>query len=552
VRILNGKGLVGFVRVSVVMIILFAFAIFFSSYVGVISAQSASIWTTDVFGNSQYDFPPFTTVYIHGSEFLPDSGIGVYVTNPYMITDYGSSTSDQHGTFIYEYELIDGIEGLYTVSATDGTNIVETTFTDGTNPSANLDQCKNGGVGDPIISPCDWVNGNLNSNQAHYKEGDSVPYRITLANIPVSGTANCTSTGSLDCELVIGYDIKHNSKNALDYLTYFDRIAEDVDPCDGVSPCTFGNQFTVPVPNGTPQPQDSFSSLLPIEKLITIYNGNIVNVSYDSHGDLGVSQSETVVRIKFRATDSNVVVSWGGHIASRLDWGYGNSAGGISGSPYHMRLKDLCTPELDKSDNVVLDCAGGNQDRSLSAQAVSPPPTGKISGYKWDDSNNNGVIDMGEPYLSGWNITISGPNNVSTFNVTNGSGYYEFNDLYNGTYTLSEILQSGWVQTYPPIGNHAVDLVCALGDCTNVTDVNFGNMLAGCFDDSDCNDANTCTQEACIDHSCVYTPEPLSTPCEADGDQCTIDHCDGAGTCTTFDNVYVPDPEQCAEHNRPL
>jgi hypothetical protein len=42
---------------------------------------------------------------------------------------------------------------------------------------------------------------------------------------------------------------------------------------------------------------------------------------------------------------------------------------------------------------------------------------------------------------------------------------------------------------------------------------------------------------------CVDDPEPpLSTPCEADGNLCTIDHCDGNGACVTFDNVTCPGP----------
>src|SRR5262249_43353290 len=36
-----------------------------------------------------------------------------------------------------------------------------------------------------------------------------------------------------------------------------------------------------------------------------------------------------------------VVIAWGGHIASQADWGAGNSASFISGSPYHMSLGTL-------------------------------------------------------------------------------------------------------------------------------------------------------------------------------------------------------------------
>ena len=64
-------------------------------------------------------------------------------------------------------------------------------------PAANEDQCANGGVPDlPAGIQCiedpdsdgnlndnAWQNGNLNANQAHYLEGDSVPYRATMSDL---------------------------------------------------------------------------------------------------------------------------------------------------------------------------------------------------------------------------------------------------------------------------------------------------------------------------------------------------------------------------------
>jgi len=44
-----------------------------------------------------------------------------------------------------------------------------------------------------------------------------------------------------------------------------------------------------------------------------------------------------------------------------------------------------------------------------------------------------------------------------------------------------------------------------------------------------------------------YTDFPLSTPCELDGDLCTNDHCDGTGSCVFKDNVPVPPAEKCRE-----
>ena len=66
------------------------------------------------------------------------------------------------------------------------------------------------------------------------------------------------------------------------------------------------------------------------------------------------------ITITFSASQPTVVLAWGGHIATRLDWGIGNSAVAISGSPFHTRL-------------IGLDGSGGNQDRALSSDAVTFP-----------------------------------------------------------------------------------------------------------------------------------------------------------------------------------
>jgi uncharacterized repeat protein (TIGR01451 family) len=68
------------------------------------------------------------------------------------------------------------------------------------------------------------------------------------------------------------------------------------------------------------------------------------------------------VIVTFTAADSTVLLAWGGHIASQVDWGAGNSAGAISGSPYHMRILSLDTTSI------------GNQDRSLKASTIAPVP----------------------------------------------------------------------------------------------------------------------------------------------------------------------------------
>ena len=236
--------------------------------------------------------------------------------------------------------------------------------------SANLDQVRNGGVGcdqtvpNSCVDPADWVNGNAGASNAHYQEGQSIPYRLVMTGL---------SLGSHS--VVIQWDVRHSSANAIDYITHYQRINESVQPCGssahpedvvpGCNPASF-TTFDIPAPTGVNSPiaglpQNSFNALPVAQRRMTMYNGTISSMIYTNpQGDLSVAQSSTTITVNFTNSNSTVVMSWGGHIARAVDWGQGNSASGISGSPYHTRL-------------ISLDGSGGNQDRSLAAAAVVPP-----------------------------------------------------------------------------------------------------------------------------------------------------------------------------------
>jgi uncharacterized repeat protein (TIGR01451 family) len=100
------------------------------------------------------------------------------------------------------------------------------------------------------------------------------------------------------------------------------------------------------------------------------------------------------IQISFTASVANPVLAWGGHIATRKDWGLGNSAIAISGSPYHTRLIDL-------------NGSGGNQDRSLSAQAVVFPGFIHIVKNASGGDNTFGFTASPSP-LANCSITTSG------------------------------------------------------------------------------------------------------------------------------------------------
>jgi protocatechuate 3,4-dioxygenase beta subunit len=113
---------------------------------------------------------------------------------------------------------------------------------------------------------------------------------------------------------------------------------------------------------------------------------------------------------------------------------------------------------------------------SVNPNAIMLAQLGSICGTKFNDANRNGVRDPGEPGLSGWQVTISGPADSTV--VTDAQGNYCFTGLNPGTYTISEVMQSGWMQTAP---SSPANYTVVLADGQNVDNRNFGNWRSPAF-----------------------------------------------------------------------
>jgi hypothetical protein len=255
--------------------------------------------------------------------------------------------------------------------------------------AANLDQCINGGVG-ATPEPCligtlgaasfsNWVNGDANGGKAHWREGDFISYRVTLTGLPL-GAHN----------LIFNYQTVHGNKHAIDYLGSFDATEttspagtqlnrNDNNPCFdalGTSGCTSPGTAPTPVAilavpsailtdcagsSGTIPGQlpGSFNAFGPTGTTLT-------SATYVSQNVVaGTDQCSTTIQLNFTEPIANspIVIAWGGHIGSQADWGAGNSATAINGSPYHMALNSL--------DGA----STGAQDRALASSAVVFTPT---------------------------------------------------------------------------------------------------------------------------------------------------------------------------------
>jgi hypothetical protein len=108
-----------------------------------------------------------------------------------------------------------------------------------------------------------------------------------------------------------------------------------------------------------------------------------------------------------------------------------------------------------------------------------------ITGRKWDDLDADGVIDAGENLLANWRIYLD-LDNDDTLDagepsvLTNAAGVYQFDVTPGGAYTVREVVQAGWEQTFPLSGEHLVNAESAV----TYVNRNFGNRRQLDFGDA--------------------------------------------------------------------
>jgi hypothetical protein len=239
-------------------------------------------------------------------------------------------------------------------------------------PGVEIEQCTN--LDSTCDTPSEWITGNLGSSKALYFEGQSVPYRTILSGLTAGQTY----------AVRIEWDTTESGKHAMDYLTGFDRTEIGADPC-ATALCSGGSQTlgipADPVVSGAGVTQiggqtfDLWGGTFVAPGSTIPNTGNLcvtpsctiaTNPSPYSHSGDFASASKASVEVHFTATASTAVLAWGGHIASRLDWGVGKSAADLPGSPYHMRLIDFRCSD-------VTNCSTGQVNLSLSSNAIVFP-----------------------------------------------------------------------------------------------------------------------------------------------------------------------------------
>ncbi len=356
------------------------------------AAPVATIWT------DKPDYAPGETVIIFGADFLTKKKITVSVTRPDETTDSWSLRSDASGGFTTEYRL-DGIVGIYQVTATDGTSTAATSFTDG---NREFDQCRNDTNNDDVRDPCVWITGSINKGKSAYREADSVAFRIWLDGLVPGSTHTTTirydftkkTTGGV---IVLGYDYL-TDPNATEMAT--SQRCTSIPGSIGTTPVDCGlmsGPSTIPIPSDT----FVFSSGLtgvnaalasqkiadretanPALKQFVMFGGTfdlapaititkVGNPDTDSSSQSELTLSFTVGSGAGAActgpTNCRVIILFGGHLAKGTPdvsgWGLGRGASSFPGASISMRM------------HLIDGSSSGAVNRGLQPAAVLPVAT---------------------------------------------------------------------------------------------------------------------------------------------------------------------------------
>ncbi len=143
----------------------------------------------------------------------------------------------------------------------------------------------------------------------------------------------------------------------------------------------------------------------------------------------------------------------------------------ITPGTYYL-LIELRNDHVNTAMGVNLQGTVTGSSSTLINSLCCNPPGSSISGYKFEDTDNDGIKDPSESFLSGWIINLSG-NNITQTSTTDVNGNYLFTGLSAGTYTISETAQSGWVAGVTG-DQHSV----AVGANQAVNNINFGNLVS--------------------------------------------------------------------------
>jgi PGF-pre-PGF domain-containing protein len=162
-----------------------------------------------------------------------------------------------------------------------------------------------------------------------------------------------------------------------------------------------------------------------------------------------------------------------GFIRNGTDGSFGFEGGYVSPDAFNITVPASAVNGSQWTFDIGFASMNESDNASASRTVIAFIRPANISGTKFNDLNHNGSRDVGEPGLQGWAINLTNSTGAIVAQTTTDiNGKYTFTFLPAGNYTLSEVQNVSWTQTYPLTGVWNVAL-----DGTDKTGLDFGNFL---------------------------------------------------------------------------
>ena len=95
------------------------------------------------------------------------------------------------------------------------------------------------------------------------------------------------------------------------------------------------------------------------------------------------------------------------------------------------------TPDLDSDESGVVVVLGNDENNRTIDFGVNRPCDGTIGDFVWNDLNQDGIQDIGEPGIAGVTVYLRDSHNVLLATaITDANGYYAFTSLCAGSYRV--------------------------------------------------------------------------------------------------------------------
>lgn len=414
------------------------------------------------------EYAPEETATIFGKFFAPLKNIVLrFVAGSLLepeetyFEDTATVTTDEEGSFSFDYELSHIFAPLYRIFAEDeeGNVVAEGSFIDPLQTS--FTQCAND---DP--AGCDWIGSIIQQSNSVYYEGMTVPQRLLFRDAAiVNGNHTISFTYQYTKAGIHAYDFLTTVNPKLGIAQgngSFTPGTPNLNPCGGLngqdeSTCLALNPSSatpiqIPIPNdafdskdagptGQTDKENAFEALTSLDRYISAYvRGGTITFGTPTlvHSPAGANSdsgdTEVTITIPFTSngcvqtqqSDCDILLYFGGHLAVTGDgtaesWGPGLGSSQISGGPYHIK-------------SVKFDGTGGSQDNQIKGADILLPPAalGNIIIQKETLPDGDPTDFTFNPSWSDTNFTLSDGEQLDS------------GDLDAGTYSVAEVVPEGW------------------------------------------------------------------------------------------------------------